>query len=451
MKSASFEALLGEISAIRPARWVGRIVAVGDGRIEVSGLSNKAALGDMVLVERCDGSRCPGEVLKLGMETVTVLPDDERERFQIGAPVLLEGPATIAPHESWLGHLIDPYGNPLDGGAVLRGQEERPLRASPPDAATRRGLGPRLETGLALFNTILPIARGQRVGVFAGSGVGKTTLLGRLALGLDADVVVVAMIGERGREVRDFVERILGPDGMRRAVVLAATSDRSPIARRRCGLAAMATAEYFRDQGRHVLLIADSITRFAEAHRAAALSSGETAHTRGLPPSTGGLISSLCERAGPGCHGQGDITAIFNVLVAGSDMDEPVADMLRGVLDGHVVLDRAIAERGRFPAVDVLRSVSRALPDAATQEENELIQLTRQRLGEYDRNELMVRSGLYVKGTDQQIDAAVECFPRLDAFFSQDGDGGISGSFSRLAAILRESGHDPEINGRESR
>ena len=249
-------------------------------------------------------------------------------------------------------------------------------------------------------------------------------------------VVVIGMIGERGRELREFVETTLGPDGMRRAVIVTATSDRSPLVRRRCAWAAMAVAEHFRDQGKHVLLLADSITRFAEAHREIALAAGEPASYRGFPPSTSNLIMALAERAGPGPEGCGDITGIFSVLVAGSDMEEPVADILRGVLDGHVVLDRAIAERGRFPAVDVVRSVSRALPAAASAPENALIARARAALGAYSESELMIRAGLYAPGSDPKLDEAVRLFPRLDGFVAEAAPAGCTDSFRRLGEVL---------------
>jgi flagellum-specific ATP synthase len=297
-------------------------------------------------------------------------------------------------------------------------------------------LGARLETGLAVFNTLLPIVRGQRIGLFAGSGVGKSTLMGDLAKGVEADVIVVALVGERGREVQHFLTDVLGPDGMARTVVVAATSDQPPQVRRRCAPGAMAVAEYFRDQGKQVLLLIDSITRFCEAHRELAVAGGESANLRGYPASTGPAIAALCERAGPGLVGHGDITAVFSVLVAGSDMDEPVADMLRGVLDGHVVLDRTIAERGRFPAVDVLRSVSRALPAAASQVENDLIGQARALLGQYERAALMVQSGLYISGSDPMTDKAISCFPALDKLLSVKDRRGAIGHFASLRQAL---------------
>ncbi|MFN6978296.1 MAG: flagellum-specific ATP synthase FliI, partial [Gemmobacter sp.] len=272
------------------------------------------------------------------------------------------------------------------------------------------------------------------------SGVGKSSLLGSFATGVAADVVVIALIGERGRELREFAETVLGPAGMARSVIVAATSDMSPLVRRRCAWAAMAVAEHFRDLGRHVLLLADSVTRFAEAHREVALAAGETASLRGWPPSLSHQVMALAERAGPGPAGSGDITAVFSVLVAGSDMDEPVADLMRGVLDGHVVLDRKIAERGRFPAIDLLRSVSRALPQAASEAENALIAEARRLLGAYDRAELMIQSGLYASGSDAAVDLAIKVWPALDAFLSEREPEDRAASFRHLARCLDPRG-----------
>ncbi len=437
MPNIGFDQLTAEIAAISPARDVGRVARIGRGSIEVSGLSHVAAQGDLVEIALPGKAVRRGEVLNLAEDLVTVLPDGDIEGLQIGAAVDLHGANQIAPDDSWIGRVIDPMGQALDGRPILRGAQPRALRGVPMNPTERRVLGPRLETGLAVFNTLLPIVRGQRIGLFAGSGVGKSTLLAKLARGVRADVVVIAMIGERGREVREFIERVLGAEGMKRAVIVAATSDQSPLVRRRCGWTAMAVAEHFRDQGRQVLFLADSVTRFAEAHREIALASGENAALRGFPPSTAHQITSLCERAGTGTGAAGDITAVFSVLVSGSDMEEPVADILRGVLDGHVVLDRRIAERGRFPAIDLLKSVSRALPEAASEAENTLISAARQRLGAYDRSEMMIRAGLYAGGSDPALDIAIQSFPKLDAFLAEDELDNTTASFRRLAECLK--------------
>jgi flagellum-specific ATP synthase len=439
MSQTGIAGMQAEISALSAAHVVGRVVAVQGGVLRVSGLSGIARLGDRVRVA-LRGGALTGEVLQLEATSLLVLPDAAAEGVALGDRVRLLGAPGIAPSDDWIGRVIDPFGAPLDGRPLLRGPCPRPLRASPPEPASRRPLGARLETGMTVFNTLLPIVRGQRIGLFAGSGVGKSMLLGHLGRHMQADVVVVALIGERGRELGDFVREVLGAEGMRRAVIVAATSDRSPLVRRRCAWTAMAVAEHFRDAGRQVLLLADSITRFAEAHREVATAAGEMPVLRGFPASTSHAVMSLCERAGPGAGGAGDITALFTVLVAGSDMDEPVADILRGVLDGHVVLDREIAERGRYPAIDALRSVSRSLPRAAGDEENALIARARELLGRYARSETMLRAGLYAEGSDPALDQAIRAWPDLDGFLAASEPGDIANSFARLSIILRRAG-----------
>lgn len=427
-----FAPLRARFAEIQVAHPVGRIAALSRGTLTLNGLQHVARLGDRVRI-----GDLGGEVIQITPEAVQIMADGATDGLPIGAPVELVGSSDIAPDDSWVGRVVDPYGRPLDGRPLFRGSQARPLQAAPPPAAVRRPLGSRLSTGIAVFDTLLPLVRGQRIGLFAGSGVGKSSLLAKFARGVAADVVVIALVGERGRELREFTERVLGPAGMARSVVVAATSDQSPLARRRCAPTAMAVAEHFRDQGLHVLLLADSITRFAEAHREVALAAGEQPALRGYPPSLNQAIMGLAERAGPGPEGAGDITAVFSVLVAGSDMEEPVADILRGVLDGHVVMDRKIAERGRFPAIDLLRSVSRSLPGAASAAENGLIAEARRLLGAWDRAEMMIQAGLYSKGSDPTVDAAIKVWPALDAFLAEDApEDGVDGSFRRLAAAL---------------
>lgn len=427
-----FTPLRAQIGTIPVAASVGRVTEISRGTLRVRGLERLASQGDRVRI-----GALGGEVLQLSAEGLVVLTDGSAEGLAIGSAVELEGAAQIAPDDSWIGRVIDPYGQPLDGRPLFRGPQARPLRAPAPPAARRRRFGERLSTGVAVFDTLLPLVRGQRIGLFAGSGVGKSSLLAKFARGVAADVVVIALIGERGRELREFTERVLGAAGMARSVVVAATSDQSALTRRRCAWTAVAVAEHFRDQGLHVLLLADSITRFAEAHREVALAAGESSELRGFPPSLNQAIMGLAERTGPGPQNAGDITAVFSVLVAGSDMEEPVADILRGVLDGHVVMDRKIAERGRFPAIDLLRSVSRSLPDAATEPENRLIAEARRLLGAWDRAEMMIQAGLYAKGSDATIDAAMRIWPALDAFLAEDAPSdGVEGSFRRLATVL---------------
>jgi flagellum-specific ATP synthase len=440
MTLSGLESLHAEIVQCHAVRPLARVEEVGRGLLRISVAARDWSMGDRVRI-RSGGMLTGGEIVLLDGSGAAVLTDAPADGIRLGDLVEPAGAATIAPYDGWIGRILDPLGQPLDGRSLLRGQVARDLRSTPPPAAMRRRLGGRLATGMRVFDTLLPLVRGQRIGLFAGSGVGKSTLLAGFARQVTADVAVIALIGERGRELREFVEDTLGPEGMARSVIIAATSDQSPLLRRRCAWTAMAVAEHFRDQGRQVLFIADSVTRLAEAHREVALAAGEPASLRGYPPSTAHLIMSLAERAGPGAEGTGDITAIFSVLVAGSDMEEPVADMLRGVLDGHVVMDRAIAERGRYPAIDLLRSVSRSLPVAASDAENGLISQARRLLGAYDRAEMMIQAGLYAAGSDPLIDAAIRVWPRLDAFLAEPAPDGIGGGFARLADILADARH----------
>jgi flagellum-specific ATP synthase len=396
---------------------VARLSQIRGSYLRVSGLPRQTRLGDTVRLGDQD-KLLSGEIIALSPDGADVLVDGNTEGLAIGMPVRLLAGRQFAPDDSWIGRVIDPDGRPLDGRPLLPGVARRSIHQPPPKPHARRGLGARIETGFAVLNTLLPVVRGQRIGLFAGSGVGKSTLLGDLARGIEADVIVIGLVGERGRELRHFIEDVLGVQGMARSVVVAATSDRAPQVRRQCALSATAVAEHFRDNGLHVLLLLDSVTRFCEAHREVAGFAGEPGNLRGFPPSTAGAIANLCERAGPGANTMGDITAIYSVLVAGSDMEEPVADMLRGVLDGHIILDRSIAERGRFPAIDVLRSVSRALPSAATRVENDIIRQARALMGTYDRASLMVQAGLYVAGSDPQVDKAIACHAAVEQFLA---------------------------------
>ena len=432
-----FAALGAELARIPNQRRVGRVTAVGMASLEIAGLSNHARIGDQVAIGLGGGGAAlGGEIVGISESLVRAMTYAPMDGAAVGDAATLLGVAGVHPDPSWVGRIVDAFGQPLDGRPLTPGAASATLRRAPPPPATRKGLGARLATGLAVFDTILPLARGQRIGVFAGSGVGKSTLLADLARGIEAEIVVYALIGERGRELRDFVDNVLGPKGMQRAVVVAATSDQAPLIKRRAAWMAMAVAEVFRDQGRHVLLLVDSLTRFAEAHREIALTAGEAPSLRGFPPSTANLIAALCERAGPGPFGKGDITGIFSVLVAASDMDEPVAAIPRGVLDGHVVLDRGIAERGRFPAVDVRRSVSRSLPAIATDAENAMLARVRRVLTTYENAALMIQTGLYVPGSDAGIDEAIRLWPRLDAFFTERTPAGVAESFAKLGEAL---------------
>ena len=439
MSNTGLKQVVDAISALDLSRWVGRVSGVENGLVDVKGLQAFACHGDQVEITTRDGTVIFGEVLRLQEDRMIVLPEAEPEGIALADRVVLSNGATIAPSESWIGRIIDPMGRPLDGRTLPKGDNEQPIRANAIAPAERTLLGDRLETGMAAFNTVLPIVKGQRIGLFAGSGVGKSSLLGHFAKHVDADVVVLALIGERGRELAEFVQNVLGPEGLARTVIVAATSDQSALLRRRCAWTAMAVAEYFRDRGQHVLLLADSLTRFVEAHREIAVATGELPTMRGYPPSLSHQLMGLCERAGPGRDADGAITAIFSVLVAGSDMDEPVADILRGVLDGHTVLDRSIAERGRYPAINLLRSISRSLPRAANPLENELIEQVRYMLSLYEKSEVMIDAGLYEPGRNEKLDEAIAVWSELDAFLAQKETHGVHQSFDKLRLILRKA------------
>lgn len=427
--------LLTSTVARHPAvRRIGRICSITGNTTSVSGLSDIISVGDKVTFAPL--SSVTGEAVSVSASCCRIMVDGKMEGLKIGQPVQFLGKSFLFPHETWLGRVIDGDGNALDDGPLICGATPVSLQSNPPPATKRRALGERLNTGQALFNTVLPVVRGQRVGFFAGSGVGKSSLMAAFARDMDADVVVIGLIGERGREVNEFVHRVLGKKGLARSVVVAATSEQSALARRRAAFSAVTIAEYFRNQGQHVLLMMDSVTRLAEAHREIAVAAGESAAMRGFPPSLVPLLAGFAERAGPGADGMGDITALFTVLVSGSDMDEPVADTLRGLLDGHVVMSREIAERGRFPAVDVLKSVSRSLPDAATPAQNALISQTRRTLSLYEDSEIMIRSGLYQTGSNIDLDTAVSQFPDLDAFAGNRSEGTFEADFARLEECL---------------
>lgn len=433
MTDSVFERGAAAVQRAKMQNYAGIVSKTSGGTLSVEGLPDTTRLGDQVEVVT-DSTRIKAEVI--GLETdVRLMTDGPTRGVRLGDTAIHRGQSHFRPDTSWIGRVIDPDGKPLDGRPLLDGLRTAALDRNPPDAYSRRPLGARVSTGLAVLDTMLPIVRGQRIGLFAGSGVGKSTLIANLARGMAADVIVIAMVGERGREVREFVENVLGPEGLSRSVVVAATSDQSANMRRRCALSATAVAEHFRAMGQHVLLFVDSVTRFAEAHREIAAASGEASNLRGFPASTAASIARLCERAGPGPANEGDITAIYSVLVAGSDMEEPVADMLRGVLDGHVILSRDIAERGRFPAIDVLRSVSRALPAAANDAENALIKEARSLIAAYDQSELMIQSGLYSAGSDPHIDKAIKMRNGLEEFLARPSSG-IDMAFADLRRTL---------------
>ena len=343
--------------------------------------------------------------------------------------------ASVAAGDALLGRIIDAFGQPLDGGTPPICADCVPLHAPPPEPFSRKPIDEPLETSVRAIDALLPLGKGQRIGLFAGTGVGKSTLLGMLCRHAKADVIVVGLIGERGREVGDFVRNSLGAEGIARSVVVAATSDASPFVRARGALRATAIAEYFRDQGKSVLLVMDSVTRYAMALREASLAAGEPPLTKGYTPTVFAALPALLERAGTS-KGEGSITAVYTVLVEGDDLNDPIADAVRGILDGHVVLSRAMANKGIFPAIDVLKSISRLANDVATPDHLKAAAAARDQLATFADASDLIQIGAYVAGSDRRIDAARIAIPKIETLIRQ----GLTERADRSAALgtLRE-------------
>ena len=425
-----------EVRNLTSLRTAGRVDAVNSLAARVVGLSHHVCVGDQVVLAGAGGRDMAGEVVSIQAGAAHVLTFDTLEGLGLGSPARrLAHRGGLHVDESWLGRVIDPLGRPLDGmGALPPGPRERPTQVAPPPATGRARLGPRLELGVRALDLFTPCREGQRLGLFAGSGIGKSTLLAMLARQARCDVVVLALVGERGREVREFLEDDLGPEGRARAVTVVATSDSPPLMRRQAGFTAMAVAEHFRDQGKSVLLLLDSVTRFCLALREIALAAGEPPATRGYPASVFAALPRLLERAGPGLvnpdGSAGQITALFTVLVEGDDHNEPVADAVRGILDGHVILDRTIAETGRYPPIDVLRSVSRSAPGCLTEDEAVLVRRARAILAQHANMADLVRLGAYQHGTDPVVDESLLLAPRIEALLTQNKGEAAARSFA---------------------
>ncbi|WP_370303146.1 flagellar protein export ATPase FliI [Pseudooceanicola sp.] len=434
--------------SVETPRIVGEVRSITGLTLTVSGLERAMGVGQRCVVQGARGEVL-GEVVGVDRLGTHVLPFGTWAGVSAGDRVTLSPRGDmIRPDLSWKGRVLDALGRPVDRkGPLFEGTEARLVKAPPPPAFDRRRTGARLETGIKIFDVFTPLCRGQRMGVFAGSGVGKSTLMAMLARKATADVIVVGLVGERGREVQDFIQNDLGEEGMARSVIVVSTGDEPPLMRRQAAWTATAVAEYFRDRGQQVLLLMDSVTRFAMAQREIGLSGGEPPTTKGYPPTVFSELPQLMERAGPGPEGAGDITAIYTVLVDGGDMNEPVADSVRGIMDGHVVLDRHIAERGRFPAVDLYKSVSRMLPDCHTAAEFAVFQAARRTLAKYADMEELIRIGAYRTGADAEVDAAIRFFGPAEAFLNQRKHEamGSDETFARIYQLLGEAGVKVEV------
>ena len=398
----------------------GRVSGVSGLLVEAGGPPEALVVGARAVIEGATPVRA--EIVGFKNAKALLLPFDAMGAIRPGARVRFDGAhVTTRPCAAWLGRVIDAFGAPVDGGPPLaQGPVARPVRAQPPPAHGRGRVGARMDLGVRALNIFAAVCRGQRMGIFAGSGVGKSVLLSMLARGAAADVIVIGMIGERGREVREFIEDTLGDEGRRRAVVVVATSDEPAARRRLAAEQTLAVAEHFRDEGKDVLLLFDSVTRYAMAGREIGLAAGEPPTTKGYTPSVFADLPRLLERAGPGIAGRpGSITGLFTVLVDGDDHNEPIADAVRGILDGHIVMERRIAERGRYPAINVLKSISRLMPMCHAPRENALVAEARKLLAAHADMEELIRIGAYKSGADATIDRAIAKLPALEAVLAQ--------------------------------
>ena len=408
--------ILGQVRAAAAPRRIGRVSRLLGIQVDVVGLD--VAIGDAISVEGPQGA-VPCEVVAVHDHSATCMPFGNLRGVRIGsAAVALGGAPTIFTGRALLGRVLDGLGRPLDGRPLPAGLERVTVTGAAPHPLRRRPVTEQLPLGVRVMDTLVPCGRGQRMGIFAGSGVGKSSLLSMMIRGTEADVSVLALVGERGREVQEFIDRDLGPEGLARSVVIVATSDEPPLVRLRAALTATRIAESFRSDGDDVLLLMDSLTRFAMAQREIGLSAGEPPATRGYPPSTFSMLAQLLERAGSA--ERGSITGLYTVLVDGDDMNEPIADAARSILDGHVVLSRKLATAGQFPTVDALESISRVAPAITTAEQRAAATELRRLMAAHREARDLIEIGAYVQGTNPMVDRSVALEPAIKAFLTQD-------------------------------
>lgn len=434
--------LVDRIAEVDAVEVFGRVVGVRGLMVEVAGPLFAMSVGARLGIET--GARTiPCEVVGFSGDHALLMPFAPLDGVRRGCRALVtSAQATVRPTIGWLGRVVNALGEPVDGGAPLPvGPGPVPFRNTPPPAHARARVGQPLDLGVRALNTFLTCCRGQRMGIFAGSGVGKSVLLSMLARNVDADVSVIGLVGERGREVQEFLQDDLGEAGLARSVVVVATSDEPALMRRQAAYLTLAIAEYFRDEGKSVLVLMDSVTRFAMAQREIGLSAGEPPTQKGYTPTVFTELPRLLERAGPGPEGAGTITGIFTVLVDGDDHNEPVADAVRGILDGHIVMERSIAERGRYPAINVLKSISRTMPRAADPTFLPTIMQARRLMATYADMEELIRLGAYRAGSSAEVDEAIRLHDALEAFLGQRKDEAtpLGEGYRRLEQILTAS------------
>ena len=437
-------ALTADIEAIDEVEVFGRVKAVQGLLVEVVGPVRELKVGGRVMIEAAGGGTLAAEIIGFRDGHALCLPFGPLAGVRLGCRAVFQShDGAVYPTDAWLGRVINASGEPIDGkGPLPRGPVGYNLKQQPLPAHSRARVGGPLDMGVRVLNTFTTICDGQRMGIFAGSGVGKSVLMSMMVMNATADVAVVGLIGERGREVQEFVTEYLGEAGIKRAVVVVATSDEAALMRRQAAFLTLTLSEYFRDQGKRVLCLMDSLTRFAQAQREIGLAIGEPPTAKGYPPTVFTELPRLLERAGPGLVNSGAITGLFTVLVEGDDHNEPIADAVRGILDGHIVMERSIAERGRYPAVNVLRSISRTMPGCVPADVRPVLQRAREFMSVYADMEELIRLGAYRKGSDPQVDRAIALNPALEAFLGQQREERttIADGYTMLDAILEKAG-----------
>ncbi len=395
----------------------GRLVRVVGLTLEAVGV--KAHVGSQCLVETAHGDLL-AEVVGFAQDITYLMPEESLRGVMPGARVLpISSKAKVPLSMELLGRVINGVGKPLDGKGPIKSDDDYYHDATPINPLSRRAITEVLDVGVRSINSFISVGKGQRMGLFAGSGVGKSVLMGMMTKGTTADVVVVGLVGERGREVKEFIEEILGEEGLKRSVVVAAPADNSPLMRLKGCETAVQISEYFRDKGLNVLLLLDSLTRYAQAQREIALAVGEPPATKGYPPSVFSKLPQLVERAGNGGEGQGSITAFYTVLTEGDDLQDPIADAARAILDGHVVLSRELADAGHYPAVNIEGSISRVMPMVTSDDHQELAKQLKQMYALYQQNKDLIAIGAYTKGNDPRIDQAINVLPVINFFLQQ--------------------------------
>ena len=408
--------------------------------VEMTGFGEELSVGSRVTLRPAKAKPVPCEVIGFQDKKALLMPFGTLEGVGLGCRAEIhDADPVIFPDESWLGRIVNALGEPVDEkGPLMKGEQSMPLKNEAPSPYNRQRIGEKLDLGVKAMNTFVSTCLGQRLGIFSGSGVGKSVLLSMMARYTEAEMSVIGLVGERGREVQEFIQDDLGEDGLKRSVVIVATGDEPALMRRQAAYMTLTVAEYFRKQGKQVLCMIDSLTRFAMAQREIGLSAGEPPTSKGYPPTTFSELARLLERAGPGVEGEGSMTGIFSVLVEGDDHNEPVSDAVRGIVDGHIVMERDIADRGRYPAINVLKSISRMMPDCLNEQQQAVIRRAKQLVSTYEDMAELIRLGAYRRGSDKKVDEAIQYYDQIEEFLTQRKQVSrtIDESFAELAAVL---------------